>query len=40
MLGKQVEEEVEDARELSVGQLGEFSEPRTEAFSCLRDQFF
>ena len=34
MLGKQVQEEVEGTRESTSERLGEFSEPRSEAFPC------
>ena len=34
MLEKQVQEEVEEVKELTDRQLGGFSEPRSEAFPC------
>ena len=40
MLGKQVQEEVKEMRELTGGRIEEFSTPRSEAFLCLGNEFF
>ena len=45
MLGKKVEKEVEDKKELKSGRLGKFLDLRSGAFSCqrqgsLEDKFF